>query len=95
MCSVRPAVLQNGMWDTVRVDHGKEFYLCLFMQELHADKRMDTSKAPYVQSTSKEVGQSSLFAAWSYLKWWNLYSGYLLVLSVQSWAKVQLCKIVN
>ena len=30
----RSAVMKYGMWDQVRVDHGKEFYLTLFMQEL-------------------------------------------------------------
>jgi len=78
MCVVRPAVLESGMWDTVRVDHGKEFYLCLFMQELHADKRVDTSKAPYIQSTSKEVGHSNLFSAETYSRWCNLSIGSLL-----------------
>jgi hypothetical protein len=50
----RPAVLWDGMWDTVHVDHGKEFYLCLVMQETNAHKRRNTSKAPYIQSMSKE-----------------------------------------
>ena len=25
----RPIILQYGLWDQVRVDHGREFYLCL------------------------------------------------------------------
>ena len=29
----RAAVLEFGLWDQVRVDHGKEFYLTLYVNE--------------------------------------------------------------
>ncbi|XP_018927648.2 uncharacterized protein LOC109054865 [Cyprinus carpio] len=48
----RPAVINNGMWDQIRVDHGKEFFLTLFMQEILADHRMNTATPPYRQTTS-------------------------------------------
>ena len=43
------------MWDTVRVDHGTEFYLTLFMQEKNASKRFNTDRTSYIQSQSKQV----------------------------------------
>ncbi|XP_062420889.1 uncharacterized protein LOC134132801 [Pungitius pungitius] len=48
----RRAVLENGMWDQVRVDHGKEFYLTLFMQEKLANHRHNTERPPYRQTAS-------------------------------------------
>ncbi|KAI7807115.1 uncharacterized protein LOC130558662 [Triplophysa rosa] len=48
----RPAVLAYGMWDQVRVDHGKEFYLTLFMQELLTSHRHNLEKRPYLQTSS-------------------------------------------
>ncbi|XP_071063086.1 uncharacterized protein [Pseudochaenichthys georgianus] len=48
----RPAVLANGMWDQVRVDHGKEFYLTLFMQELLSSYRHNQERRPYLQTSS-------------------------------------------
>ena len=52
----RPIALQYGVWDTIRVDQGKEWTLLLYLQELLADYRSDKSKAPHIQTTSKEVG---------------------------------------
>ena len=53
----RPIALQYGIWDTctVRVDQGKEWTLLLYLQELLADYRLDKSKVPHIQTTSKEV----------------------------------------
>ncbi|CAM4569452.1 unnamed protein product [Leuciscus chuanchicus] len=48
----RPAVLTNGIWDQVRVDCGKEFYLCLFMQEILAAYRYNTVREPYKETPS-------------------------------------------
>ncbi|XP_032365446.1 uncharacterized protein LOC116680976 [Etheostoma spectabile] len=48
----RPAVLTYGMWDQVRVDHGKEFYLTLFMQELLSSHRHNQERRPYLQTSS-------------------------------------------
>ncbi|XP_067266319.1 uncharacterized protein [Chanodichthys erythropterus] len=46
----RPAVLEYGIWDQVRVDHGKEFYLTLFMQELLTSHRHNQERRPYLQT---------------------------------------------
>ncbi|XP_056447024.1 uncharacterized protein LOC130383039 [Gadus chalcogrammus] len=48
----RCAVVANGMWDQVRVDHGKEFYLCLYIQEILSRHRYNLSRQPYLQTTS-------------------------------------------
>uniref|UniRef100_A0A1A8PQX8 Integrase core domain-containing protein n=1 Tax=Nothobranchius rachovii TaxID=451742 RepID=A0A1A8PQX8_9TELE len=48
----RPAVMNHGMWDQVRVDHDREFYLCLYMQEKLSQHRRNLSRPPYLQTTS-------------------------------------------
>uniref|UniRef100_A0AAV2MTB3 Integrase core domain-containing protein n=1 Tax=Knipowitschia caucasica TaxID=637954 RepID=A0AAV2MTB3_KNICA len=48
----RHAVQQYGIWDQVRVDCGKEFYLSLFMQEKLAHHRHNQQRQPYVQTPS-------------------------------------------
>ncbi|KAK1890739.1 Kelch-like protein 36 [Dissostichus eleginoides] len=54
------AVLRYGMWDQIRVDHGKEFYLTLFMQEKLADYRNNTGRQPYIQTKSTQVRLSQI-----------------------------------
>ena len=51
----RGLVLEFGLWDQIRVDHGKEWILTLFVQELLAPLRTDPSRAPHVQTTSKQA----------------------------------------
>ncbi|KAJ8012581.1 hypothetical protein DPEC_G00044350 [Dallia pectoralis] len=41
------------MWDQLRVDHGREFYMCLYMQEMLSRHRHNLSRSPYLQTTSK------------------------------------------
>ncbi|KAG7317709.1 hypothetical protein KOW79_018744 [Hemibagrus wyckioides] len=48
----KPAVITYGMWDQVRVDHGKEFYLTLFMQEMLSHHRFNQERLPYLQTSS-------------------------------------------
>lgn len=48
-------ILTYGLWDQIRVDHGKEFYLMLFIQEVLAHLRRNVSRAPHMQSTSRQV----------------------------------------
>lgn len=43
------------MWDQVRVDHGTEFYLTLFMQEMLAEYRHNQEILPYLQTPSTKV----------------------------------------
>ncbi|XP_063040964.1 uncharacterized protein LOC134435851 [Engraulis encrasicolus] len=48
----RPAVTHYGMWDQLRVDHGKEFYLCLYIQERLSEYRHNQQREPYLQTQS-------------------------------------------
>lgn len=41
------------MWDQLRVDHGREWYLMLFVQEQLAHLRRNTNRAPHLQTSSK------------------------------------------
>ncbi len=56
----RETSLQHGLWDQIRVDHGKEFYLLLFMQEKLAHFRTNTN------TTSRQV-----YSAW----WYTVHDG--------------------
>ena len=51
----RPLLMEYGLWDQLRVDHGKEWVLMLFVQEKLAHLRYNTSKPPHRQTTSKLV----------------------------------------
>ena len=51
----RSAVEQYGLWDQVRVDHGREFYLILFIQEKLRRTFGCSGISPYVQTRSTEV----------------------------------------
>ena len=48
-------MIENGLWHQVRVDHGREFYLVLRMQDYLRTNRGPRSIASYVQSPSTEV----------------------------------------
>ena len=48
----RSAVLEFGLWNQVRVDHGKEFYLTLYVHKKLRVGRGDEHVAPYDQTTS-------------------------------------------
>ena len=51
----RPLLERFGLWDQVRVDHGREFYLTLYVQEQLSGYRRRQLRAPHVQSMSREV----------------------------------------
>ena len=61
----RELCLQYGLWDQIRVDHGKEFYLMLYVQEKLSEFRRNTTIAPHMQSTSRQV--STLYIVMIYL----------------------------
>ena len=48
-------VTKYGLWDQIRVDHGKEWQLILFIQ---ASIRYNTQRAPHLQTTSKLVSNN-------------------------------------
>ncbi|KAM3591914.1 uncharacterized protein V6R79_009433 [Siganus canaliculatus] len=51
----RPAVVNYGMWDQIRVDHGRELYLRLYMQEMLSGYRHNLSRPPYLQTISTRM----------------------------------------
>uniref|UniRef100_A0A1X7UAS9 Uncharacterized protein n=1 Tax=Amphimedon queenslandica TaxID=400682 RepID=A0A1X7UAS9_AMPQE len=42
-----------GLWDQVRVDCGREWYLMLFINLMFAHLRTSTTKQPHLRSSSK------------------------------------------
>ena len=49
----RDCVVRYGLWDEIRVDHGREFYLSLYVQEqLRGEGRGDPHIASYMQTSS-------------------------------------------
>ena len=47
--------LKYGVWDQVRVDHGNEFMLMLYLQHKIQDLRFNKNRLPFVQTTSRMV----------------------------------------
>ncbi|KXJ27882.1 hypothetical protein AC249_AIPGENE2896 [Exaiptasia diaphana] len=50
----RQSILSYGMWDQLRTDHGREFALMLFIQDVLREHRTNVKRLPYIQSTSKK-----------------------------------------
>ena len=48
----RAATAEFGLWNQLRVDHGREFFLSLYVQEKLRNGRGDDAIPPYVQTTS-------------------------------------------
>lgn len=55
LISYRPTFESYGLWDQIRVDQGREWILSLYVQETLAHLRTDTSRAPHLQTSSKQV----------------------------------------
>ncbi len=51
----RQVLLKFGIWDQIRVDHGREFFLMLKIQEDLQNLRFNLNRDCYVQSTSRMV----------------------------------------
>ena len=51
----RPIISQYGLWDQLRVDHGREWYLILAVQQKLATLRVNQSRPSYLQTTSTMV----------------------------------------
>ncbi len=56
----RNAVLKYGAWDQVRVDHGKEFMLKLYLQYKLEAYRHNQERRLFVQSTSRMVSKRKI-----------------------------------
>ena len=50
----RPAILKYGLWNQLRIDHGQEFSLCIFVQDLLKNYRQGTEKEPRKQTISTQ-----------------------------------------
>jgi hypothetical protein len=48
MVCFRPILLQYGLWDHIRVDHGKEWVLMLYVQEHLAHMRRNVERPPHL-----------------------------------------------
>jgi hypothetical protein len=59
LCICRAIILTYGLWDQVRVDKGREWYLSLYINETLSSHRYCTRKPPHLQTTSKKA--SSFF----------------------------------
>ena len=53
MC--RDIVMTYGMWDQIRIDKGKEWYLTIFVNERLSSYWYNTTKPPHLQTSSKKV----------------------------------------
>ena len=53
--SCRNIIVNEGLFDQIRVDHGKEFVLMLYVQESLAHCRTNTNRDPHRQTESKKV----------------------------------------
>lgn len=51
----RHVVTTYGLWDQIRVDKGREWYLLLFINEMMATYRYNTRKSPHLQTSSTKV----------------------------------------
>ena len=51
---MRPLLLTEGLWEQMRVDHGREFALIISVQQSLANLRQTYSHSPVLQSTSRQ-----------------------------------------
>lgn len=47
--------MEYGLWDQIRVDHGKEWCLMLYINGTLSYLRGNTSKVPHLQTSSTKV----------------------------------------
>ena len=50
----RPALVKYGLWNQLRLDHGLEFVLCIFVQETLKVYRRSQEKDPWKQTASTQ-----------------------------------------
>lgn len=62
----REIVTTYRLWDRIRVDHGKKWYLMLCINETLSHLRANTSKAPHTQTSSKKVMSNDVMPSVSY-----------------------------
>lgn len=69
-----------GLWDQIRVDHGREWYLFLFIHHSLAHLRSITEKAAFIQTTSTKVFQSVII-----LLTYSYYFARIIPLNASGW----------
>lgn len=47
-------LVNYGLWDQLRIDHGREWYLMIFIQQKLAHFRNNVDKQPFLQTSSKK-----------------------------------------
>ncbi len=47
----RQMTSEFGLWDTIRVDKGREWFLMLYIQDKLSQYRNDVTKIPYLQTS--------------------------------------------
>ncbi|SMN01306.1 hypothetical protein SPONN_2367 [uncultured Candidatus Thioglobus sp.] len=55
----RNILVNYGLWDQLRIDHGREWYLMIFIQQKLAHFRNNVDKQPFLQTSSKKVNLST------------------------------------
>lgn len=48
----RPALIKYGLWEQIRMDHGTEFCLVIFIQRILSQYRINQQRGSYKQTTS-------------------------------------------
>ena len=61
-CHKRDVLLREGIWDMIRVDHGTESCLMLFIQNLLRNERGNMTCEPYMQTRSRQVSVTNYHA---------------------------------
>ena len=49
-----PTILKYGLWNQLRIDHGPEFSLCIFVHDILKNYRQSTEKKPWKRTTSTQ-----------------------------------------
>ena len=60
LCFFRKLTTEYGLWNTLMVDHGTEWALILYIQNM-SNHRNDPSWRPYIQTSSCQVCSKLVF----------------------------------
>ena len=72
MIVYRRTVLEEGLFDQIRVDHGKEFYLTLYGQECLAHLRRNPRRDPHRQTESKKVFSNHILFNENFIEFYEI-----------------------
>lgn len=57
----RPAICKYGIWEQLRMDHGREFFLVIFAQKVLSHYRLNERREAFKQTTSTENNVAERF----------------------------------